>query len=144
MLSSFVRVEALCTILYIQKPQVTLLFFFSTYAHLHPTVLCHAVLCCVLCPQAEFVTTTEYEPNKAKDSSSSSWGSWFSSSAASKSSGKSAAAASADDSDNDADADVVVDDDQRGPGTFKPLLPFYKNPYCLDRHQQLLCAAGWA
>jgi hypothetical protein len=96
--------------------------------------------------KVEFVTTSEYEVSKGAKASSSSWfgssssSSWFSSSKASKQ--------QPSESSSDADIDVVVEEDQprkhQGPGTFGPILPFYKNPFCFDRHQALLRTAGIA
>ena len=96
--------------------------------------------------KVEFVTTSEYEVSKGAKASSSSWfgsssSSWFSSS---KTSSKQEPLQSS----SDADIDVVVEADQprkhEGPGTFGPILPFYKNTFCFDRHQALLRTAGIA
>lgn len=88
------------------------------------------------------MTTSEYEPSKAGKDSSSSWGSWFSSS---KASSKQQPARSTDSDGIDADVDIVVDDQEvKGPGTFGPLLQFYKTPFEFNRNQQLLSAAGLA
>jgi hypothetical protein len=96
--------------------------------------------------KVEFVTTSEYEVSKGAKASSSSWfgsssSSWFSSS---KTSSKQEPLQSS----SDADIDVVVEEDQarkhQGPGTFGPILPFYKNTFCFDRHQALLRTAGIA
>lgn len=94
--------------------------------------------------KAEFITTADYEPAKAGRQNSSSWfnsssgSSWFGSSKSSKSSKSAASIAS---SDNDADVDIVVEEDQQG-SDFKHFLSFYNTPYELQRHQQLLTAAG--
>jgi hypothetical protein len=94
--------------------------------------------------KAEFITTSDYEPTKAGRETSSSWfgssgSSWFGSSKSSSSKAGSKLVASTD-SDNDADVDIVVDDDQGS--DFKHLVSFYNTPYDLQRHQQLLTAAG--
>ena len=108
--------------------------------------------------KAEFVSTADYEVSKAgKDTSSSTWSSWFSSSSSKASSkqqqaqAQQASARAQSDSDSvDADLDVVVEEDQgsskthKGPGTFGPLLPFYKTAFCLERHTALLRTAGVA
>lgn len=102
--------------------------------------------------KVEFVTTSEYEPSKAgKDTTSSSWfgsskaSSWFSSSKSSSTPQKQQRTSTDGDS-SDADVDIVVEDQGpvKGPGTFGPMLSFYKTPFNYDRHQQLLSAAGLA
>lgn len=100
--------------------------------------------------KVEFVTTSEYEASKAAkaSSSSSTWSSWFSSSKASSKQPQLVPQSSASSS-VDVDMDIVVEDDQprkqhTGPGTFGPLLPFYKTAFCFERHQTLLRTAGVA
>jgi hypothetical protein len=101
--------------------------------------------------KAEFVTTSDYEPSKAGKDSSSSSSSWFGSSGSWFSSSKQqqqqpASPALSRDS-QDADVDIVVEEDQqavKGPGTFAPLLPVYKTPYCYNRNHQQLSAVGLA
>ncbi len=88
--------------------------------------------------KAEFVTTADYDPKASKASSTSTWSSWFSSS-------KQQQQPAAGSDNGDADIDVIVDDQQKqakGPGTFGPLLSFYKTPFCFERHQTLLRSAG--
>lgn len=100
--------------------------------------------------KAEFVSTSDYEPSKTgKDSSSSSWfggsSSWFSSSKPASQQQQQPASPSLSRDSQDADVDIVVEDQAvKGPGTFGPLLCFYKTPYCFNRNQQLLAAAGLA
>jgi hypothetical protein len=102
--------------------------------------------------KAEFVTTSDYEPSKAgKESNSSSWfgssSSWFSSSkpASQQQQQQQPASPALSRDSQDADVDIVMEDQAvKGPGTFGPLLSFYKTPYCYDRNQQLLSAAGLA
>lgn len=94
--------------------------------------------------QVEFVSTSDYEASKAgkagKAGKDSSWGSWF---GTSKSSSKQQQKYSSS-PEEAADIDIVVEDQEPGPGSFAPFLPHYKTLFSFDRHQQLLSTAGWA
>lgn len=108
--------------------------------------------------KVEFVTTSDYEADKAdKESNSSSWGSWFGSSKSSSSSRSFGSrsfnkpqpklqVARSSSLNAAVDMDIVVQEDQacKGPGSFGPFLPYYNTPFNFERHQQLLSAAGWA